>query len=84
VATVREFGRARFGRFWTSDLPVDSAFHLAMDTTLGDWVLSRQRAYGTTLAAGPTASFVASAFGLGIAALGLVLAVAAAARRQVC
>ena len=80
---VREFGPVRFARLWSSDLPPDSAFHIAMDTRLGDWVVSRQRAYGTTLAAGPTASFVASAFGLGIAALGLILAVAAATRRQV-
>jgi hypothetical protein len=80
---VHEFGSARFGRFWISDLAPDSAFHLAMDTTLGDWVLSRQRAYGTTLAAGPTPSLFASAFGLGVAALALALAVAAAIRRQV-
>jgi hypothetical protein len=80
---VREFGPARFGRFWIADLPPDSAFHAAMDTTLGDWVRSRQRAYGTTLVAGPTPSLFASAFGLGIAALGLILAVAAATRREV-
>lgn len=80
---VREFGPARFGRFWISDLPPDSAFHLAMDTTLGDWILSRQRANGTILVAGPTPSWFASGFGLGLAALALVLAAAAATRRQV-
>lgn len=80
---VREFGRARFARFWTTDLPVDSAFHVAMDTTLGDWVWSRQRAHGTTLEVGPAAPLGASVISLGIAAVGLVLAVAAATRRQI-
>ncbi len=80
---VRAFGPARFARFWIADLPPDSAFRAAMDTTLGEWVLSRQRDYGTTLVAGPTPSLVAGAVGLGAAALALVLAMAAATRRQI-
>ena len=78
---VREFGHARFARFWASELAPDSAFHLAMDTTLGSWVVSRFQ--GSLLVADPTPSIGASAFGLGVAALSLLLAMAGARRRQV-
>ena len=80
---VREFGHARFARFWVSDLAPDSAFHLAMDTTLGDWVWSRMRLSGATLTAGPTPGLGVSAFGLGVAAFCIGLAIVGARRRQV-
>ena len=80
---IRDFGDARFGRFWTAGVAPDSAFHLAMDTTLGDWVLARQEAYGTTLVAGPRPSWGAGLFGFGVAALGLLATIAIAKRRQV-
>jgi hypothetical protein len=80
---IRELGHARFARFWVSDLAPDSAFHIAMDTTLGDWVLSRVRRSGGALTAGPTPGLDASAFALGAAALGIALTLLAARRRQV-
>lgn len=80
---VMDRGAARFGRFWGSTLPVDSAFHVAMDTTLGEWVLSRQQAHETTLRAGPAPAGGSALFGLSVAALCLAAAVTAATRRQV-
>lgn len=79
---IRELGHARFARFWVSDLAPDSAFHIAMDTTLGDWVLSRVRRSGA-LTAGPTPGLGASASALGVAALGIALTLLAVRRRQV-
>jgi hypothetical protein len=80
---VRDFGTARFARFWISDLRPDSAFAVAMDTMLGEWVLARQRAFDQTLVAGPSPGLGASAWALGLGALGVLLATAAAMRRQV-
>ena len=36
-SVVSAFGRVRFGRFWRSALPVDSAFRDAFGVTLGAW-----------------------------------------------
>jgi hypothetical protein len=80
---IRELGQARFARFWTSDLAPDSAFHIAMDTTLGEWVATRMIRSGNALVAGPTPDLGASAFGLSLAAFAVVLAMVAARRRQV-
>ena len=80
---IREFGPARFSRFWIADEAPEAAFQAAMDTTLGDWMVSRQRTFNTTLDAGPTPRLGASLLGLGIAALGVMLAALAAVKRHV-
>ena len=80
---IREFGTARFARFWIADEAPEAAFQAAMDTTLGDWMVSRQRAFNTTLEAGPAPRLGTGLLGLGVAAVCLLLAGAAAMRRQV-
>jgi hypothetical protein len=45
---VREFGRPRFARFWTSDAPLDSAFAAASNVSLTEWTTRwLVRSYGS-------------------------------------
>lgn len=80
---LREFGPARFARFWTTPLAVDSAFHVAMDTTLADWVTGRQVTLTPRLPVGPSAPFTSSLLGLLAAALAVAVALITGHRRQV-
>jgi hypothetical protein len=80
---LREFGSARFARFWTSDKRVDSAFAIAMDTALGDWMAARQATFTPRLPLGPSVSLSASVLGLLVAALSLGFAAYIAMRRSV-
>jgi hypothetical protein len=83
AAALREFGSARFARFWTADLPPDSAFRVAMDTSLGRWMAGRQRALGTTLELGPAVPFDAALLGVLVTLVVLGGAAAYASRRQI-
>jgi hypothetical protein len=80
---LREFGPARFARFWTSDLRPDSAFALAMDTTLGDWMAARQLTITPRLPLGPSVPLKDSLLGLVLVVLCISVAVQVARRRQV-
>jgi hypothetical protein len=45
---VREFGRPRFARVWTSDAPLDSAFAGALNVSLTEWTTRwLARSYGS-------------------------------------
>ena len=76
-------GSERFMAFWGSDLPVDSAFHLASDTTLADWTRHWATVTGPPLAVG-TAAFLP---GMPASLLAMFLALGAtvwyAGRRQI-
>lgn len=80
---VREFGTARFARFWTSKLAPDSAFTAAMDTSLGAWMAERQARLTPRIALGPAAPLGASVLGILLAGAALGCAVLVAARRQI-
>lgn len=80
---LRDFGAARFARFWTSPHRVDTAFAQAMDTSLARWVTDRQGTLTPVLPLGPAAPLSASLLGLllGFAAVGGAALVAT--RRQI-
>lgn len=79
---VRELGRDKFGRFWTSDEPVPAAFEKAAGEPLGQWTsrwLSDQ--YGPMLHR-PGVSASAVVVGIVLFALGIFVAAGLSARRQ--
>jgi hypothetical protein len=80
---VREFGRPRFARFWTSPLAPDSAFAVAMDSAPGTWLAERQARITPRLPLGPAAPPGATVLGLLLGAGALGVAALMAARRQV-
>lgn len=80
---LREFGPARFARFWTSDRRVDSAFALAMDTTIGDWMAARQLTITPRVPLGPSVPLSDSLLGLAMVVLCVGMAAQVARRRQV-
>ncbi len=80
---VREFGRTRFGAFWTSPADVDTAFAQATGTPFDTWVQRwAQRQYGHD-DLGPVLPARAWWAGLLVLAAGLAVAAAFARERQV-
>ena len=76
-------GPARFSDFWSSDVPMDSAIHLATGKPLGDWTLAWARTSGPTLHLGPNAPPLDVFWGLFPAVLALGGALWYARRRQI-
>jgi hypothetical protein len=80
---VGRFGRDRFQRFWSSDAPLEEAFHEAMGMPLDEWTMEWARRYvGVPRTAGhlPWGSAVLS---LALAAVVVSAAGLYAVRRQV-
>ena len=79
---VRDHGRERFGRFWRSTLPVDSAFAAAygvpLDRYISEW-LRRDR----TIRLGPLIRTSSVLLSLGFSALVVAAAALLTTRRQV-
>lgn len=80
---VAAVGADRFSRLWTTDLPFDSAFHLAVDTSLMDWTGSWARRNGPHITIGGAPPPGTLPGGLIVSALALSLAVWYARRRQI-
>jgi hypothetical protein len=80
---VDDIGPERFGRFWNSELPVDTALATAMRMPVGEWTRRWQATIVPPIRLGPAAPFSATLLAtlLGIAAV--VLVMLTAARRQV-
>jgi hypothetical protein len=80
---VADIGPERFGRFWNSDLPVDTALAMAMRMPVGEWTRRWQATVVPPIRLGPVAppSAVVWAILLGVAAV--VLVMLTATRRQV-
>lgn len=80
---VRTLGRERFGRFWTSNLPVPAAFESASDEPVGAWT-SRWAVsqYGPLPGMGPGVSRSAGAMSLMFIVLAVLVTLRAGARRQ--
>jgi len=78
-----EIGPERFGRFWNSELPVDTALATAMRMPVGEWTRRWQATIVPPIRLGPVArpSAVVLATLLGVAAV--VLVMLTATRRQV-
>jgi len=80
---ARAAGPARFSDFWTADVPMDSAAHLATGKPLGDWTLAWARINGPTLHLGPAAPPLDVMWGLLPALLAMGAALWYAGRRQI-
>jgi hypothetical protein len=80
---VDDIGPERFGRFWNSELPVDTALATAMRMPVGEWTRRWQATLVPPIRLGPVAppSAVVLATLLGVAAI--VLVMLTATRRQV-
>jgi hypothetical protein len=80
---LRGFGRERVGRFWSTDLPIDSAFVEAMGTDIGAWTRRWQREQTAPVTLGPLPPAGATVMGL-VMALGAVgVSAGLATRRRV-
>jgi hypothetical protein len=80
---ARDLGPARFSDFWSADLPMDSAFHLATGRTVGDWTLKWARTSGPSLHLGPAAPVGDVFWGFLPALLALGAGLGYARRRQI-
>ena len=81
---VREQGREKFARFWTSSAPVDSAFVAAFDQPIEQWTLKWARTFVPDMPPfGPRPRPIAVLFVVVTAALAVGLAAAGVMRRQV-
>lgn len=76
-------GTDRFSRFWTADVPMDSAVHLASGQTLDQWTADWARHRGMRLALGPAAPPLDIVSGLLPALLAFGAALWYARRRQI-
>ncbi len=81
---VHRMGRERFGRFWRSPAPLDSAFALAFGESIDRWTMEWARSVVPDLPPlGPAPRAQAVLFGLALAALVLMLALSLVGRRHV-
>ncbi len=80
---VDNIGPERFGRFWNSELPVDTALTAALRMSIGEWTRRWQATLVPPIRLGPVAppSAIVLATMLGVAAV--VLVMLTATRRQV-
>ena len=80
---VAAIGPERFGRFWNSELPLDTALATAMRMPVGEWTRRWQATLVPPIRLGPAAPFSATLLAtlLGVAAV--VLVMLTATRRQV-
>ncbi len=79
----QEFGRDAFGRFWTSDQDVETAFHAAFGLPIGAWVMGWARARLGVYRMGPMPSLEAILISLGVISFFLTIAIAMGTRRKV-
>ena len=79
----QEFGRVAFGRFWTSDQDVDTAFQAAFGLPIGQWVLGWAQARLGVYHMGPLPSLTAIILSLGVISFFLTIAIAMGTRRKV-
>jgi hypothetical protein len=80
---VSDLGAERFQRFWSSDLPVDSAFAVAMGMPLDQWTVRWARAHVGLPRRGPTVPLSSAAVGLLLAGVIVGGAIALVTQRQV-
>lgn len=81
---VRTLGRDRFGRFWTSNLPVPAAFESASGEPVGAWTSRWAVAeYGKLPGIGPGVSRTGGTMSLMFIVLAVLVTLRAGARRQI-
>lgn len=81
---VHEMGTERFGRFWRSNTPLDTAFQQAFGQSMRVWTAGWARHVTPDLPPfGPRPRIAAVLFGLALAALAVGAAAAGVMRRQV-
>lgn len=81
---VREMGRERFARFWTSRAPVDSAFLAAFGQPLDQWTAHWARTWVPDMPPfGPAPRPIAIVYVIALAVVAIALAAAGVMRRQV-
>lgn len=80
---VRRIGRERFRRFWSSELPVDTALVAAFRMPVGEWTQRWQASLVTPFRLGPAVPPVSVLLGLLLAAVALVSVIRTVSRREV-
>lgn len=80
---VDDIGPERFGRFWNSELPVDTALATAMRMPVGEWTRRWQATLVPPIRLGPAAPFSATLLATLLGVAMVVLVMLTAARRQV-
>ena len=80
---VAAIGPERFGRFWNSELPVDTALASAMRMPVGEWTRRWQATLVPPIRLGPTAPFSAMLLATLLGAAAVALVMLTATRRQV-
>ncbi|HXH63734.1 MAG TPA: hypothetical protein VNG95_06085 [Gemmatimonadales bacterium] len=80
---VGDLGADRFSRFWSADIPVDSAFALAAGTSLADWTQRWVWRTGPRITAGPGAPARDVVSAVILAALAFAATAWYAGRRQI-
>jgi hypothetical protein len=78
-----EIGPQRFGRFWNSELPADTALATAMRMPVGEWTRRWQATLVPPIRLGPAAPFSATLLATLLGVAMVVLVMLTAARRQV-
>lgn len=79
----QEFGRDAFGRFWTSDQDVETAFQAAFGLPIGKWVLGWAQTRLGVYRMGPMPSLEAILISLGVISFFLTIAIAMGKKRTV-
>jgi hypothetical protein len=78
-----DIGPERFGRFWNSELPVDTALTAALRMPVGEWTRRWQASIVQPIRLGPTASLGATLLALLLGIVAFLLVALTAARREV-
>ena len=79
---MRAFGRERVARFWSTDLPVDSAFTEAVGLDIGRWTRRWQGEQVPPVPLGPRPPGGATLMGLGLAISAIGISTGLAMRRR--
>ena len=80
---VRSIGPERFRRFWSSDLPVDTALATALRMPVGEWTRGWQAGLVPPIRLGPSVSPGSVTLSLLLAAMALAFVLRTVARREV-
>lgn len=80
---VRSVGRERFQRFWSSELPADTALAEALRLPVGEWTRRWQAAFVPPIPLGPTPATGSALLGLLLAAAAIGIVLHTVSRREV-
>jgi len=80
---VDDIGPERFGRFWNSEFPADTALATAMRMPVGEWTRRWQATLVPPIRLGPVAPLSAAVLATLLGVVAVVLVMLTATRRQV-